>query len=1614
MSISLSLSRGIDYLGALARTLGDLTGYSTLAFELIQNADDAGASRLVFTFSEEGLEVWNDGVFSDCGHQELPPDDCPMRDAEGHRCDFHSFRLVSGEDKRQRDHTIGAFGIGFTAVYQITDRPELISVGRHWIIDETGPESERIKVCDGCTWCDPNPPGTTLLLPWASKGGSALRARLSAPAINEEGVEELRRELVDSLPTAILFLRNLNQLEVHGGDAPTFTIERHANEDMAVVQVNNRLETWLLRRGSFAAEAQTLRAKYGDKIEGSRRAEVTVAFPMDHSIDGRLCAYLPTRESTGLPFHINADFFPASDRTRLPDEGYRGEWNRAAIHAAAELVAGGLTDLRDLLGPRRLWELIQAAWRRRSGDGVGGRDEWLGLFWSELANVLSESPIFHTSAGEWVSCREGVTIRQLDEEAPSIPLLERLGLKIVDPDLHAIVYGLPRVEVLRTTELALSSLVESLRESDFAAPDGVEPPTGMVELAWRELSVLLARPGADPSLLDDISLAPTIPKGLAPFSTVRRADETTRSLFGSIVGETRFLDEERLRSVAGRLVELVGEFETEDAVALLESDDSSVDIEQIPAILGWFSGRAGRVDESLGQRLAALPIFPTTSGPRPLVDLSIPGGFDDQLGLAEVVDSAVIPFALSFLKQLGARELTIQEYARRVVPASTQVAHSDPDRWRRLVELLATEGELRDEPDIRSILSGLPLIETGQSFVSAPTAYFPSEELDRVLVDYAATSPTAHESVTGFYEWLGVARKPRPSDLIARVERLAAGAVTPQAVRNVKAIVTYLAQADESFDAAIQALAREHWLPADGDDSRWYKPDQLAAGYQRYLFETQALFVGLPMSVQRAKGVNDLFESLTVRNAPSPDQVVAHLLECATRGETVNNQVYRFLNDNADHPALDGLTGRPCILTPDGRYLQPEHLFRAPHPFGRFRSVVGAELRGMDSLWERLRIRESPDASDAVGVLVDVSDEFGAANEALDDEALLVVMRAWRLIERALDGSEEIDLGRLEDVKCIPDLRQILLRPDRALFDDAPEYADALQARIGDMLIRKPEGAWRAMARVGVRSLAAGVEVELHEATDEVDDEEVGGLIAERRRQIFRAVDPLLSGSGTTEVLSRLDALSFGRVSRLEVVYRLHLPGSNVDLRSEVLPATTVLVADRILRTSDPVSSVELARELAKRIAPSVERTALVPALALALQPGTPNDADAALDSAGVPRLDSAVEGSVVPAVLEVLGGAELPDDQVTFGVQTDSDTVRPEPDATTAPQSDESQTGAEEPAPPDDSEYESAPSAGEPRAGDGRRTDRRRPPTKGTRRTFLRSYVSPIGDADDQELQDDGGRSETDVAGTTAVLAYERSYGREPTLMPHDNPGFDIESRNPSGEVARYIEVKSLTGEWTDLGAGLSARQYQEGSERRGQFWLYVVEHATSDPQVYPIQDPVGKVDQFMFDDNWKLIAGPRRRALPEIEVLAAGGHEAPEWKFSVPVLEAGRDSVRAWEAGNSLGESVDVAAGEVRFVCRTGDGRLWGVGDPPHDRDRSGRLLLVEFERNGRVESAVGWYRVFTNEGRVAVEITPEPHADEPMMLFPDYEVDVAVLGEVLGRGVVIESRHHRSEDA
>jgi hypothetical protein len=103
-------------------------------------------------------------------------------------------------------------------------------------------------------------------------------------------------------------------------------------------------------------------------------------------------------------------------------------------------------------------------------------------------------------------------------------------------------------------------------------------------------------------------------------------------------------------------------------------------------------------------------------------------------------------------------------------------------------------------------------------------------------------------------------------------------------------------------------------------------------------------------------------------------------------------------------------------------------------------------------------------------------------------------------------------------------------------------------------------------------------------------------------------------------------------------------------------------------------------------------------------------------------------------------------------------------------------------------------------------------------------------------------------------VVEFERSRGHVPREMPHLNPGYDVESQGPSGDVI-YIEVKGRDGPWDAAGVGLTATEFSFAQKRADSAWLYIVEFARDDDQakIYRIQNPANKVTMFCFDQGWR-----------------------------------------------------------------------------------------------------------------------------------------------------------------
>ena len=1142
MSSARFLSRRQDYLGNLGAKLRDLQGYRTLAHELIQNADDAHSTWMSFDVRRDALILDNGGVFADCG--DVNASECLWisDDIHNHRCDFHRFRLVGAGDKRFQEGTTGAFGIGFIAVYQLTDQPELISARRHWILHEERSEDERIEVCSGCRRCSqPDLPGTRFILPFAQEAESPLRQALKADPVPGDVTERLLEEMERALPVAMLFLKNLSAIEIKDSDGLRRKFERESDGDTVIISngaaANDRV--WHLLHGNFEGEAAVLRRQHLGRIEEKRSAEVVIALPAEELSAGLLCASLPTEESPGLPFHVNADFFPSNDRKHIIlGEDYQAQWNRAALLAAARTVADATPQITRELGAVRFWHLASALNSLALNAHRNGRDSVWKEFWDALEVALRNQAVVPTSSGEWTTVSSGVAILQLREEALNIPVLEGLGIRLAAEALR------PYQTILRSVGIPffdIGILCSILRAHGLDKPVHFEdlPPclTSRAgrEALWTEIAILLARQGSNPHAkradeerLRTVSLAPAVDKTLWPCRDVFHGDANTVQLFATLGLDVPFLDQtedafESLRYLCDAL-------EAEDVIEALEASGVA-SIQRlwkegrfsIPRLITWFEDRREQIvgNENMCERLAALSIYPSATQLRPLTSLVLPGDFEDPIGLTDLVDVDSLAGKREFLVALGVAELDFRTYVLDHLSHALDQDEQLPAVRQEAVALLADHlGELMDDKEIKQVLTSIRLVKcTDGEYRRADDCYFPDNIIREVLGDanIAVLPEERTAAFQGLMDWLGVASGPRLRDIVQAAHRIADGPYSPAGVRRIQKVVAHLGSRYEEFSRLPElALLRSiEWLPARGDMSQWYQPGSLYAPYRSYLFESQGEILDIP-SPDR-----DLLEFLGVHIDPPPDLVVRHLLHSANYGEPVNTEVYRFLNDESDDPVIERLRSKKCLWLGEA-YRSPDHVFWGDHRFGRYRWRLADELRGYGDLLEKIGVTDTPDHEDALGVLKEISAEFGYTNSPLDDESYDVLMGCWQVIEEALETGILTPkyLRSLSDMKGIPNKDRVPYLPAWLFFENRAGLAAKFGTFLANNVIPRPLRTGRAFLASGVQQLGSAVELELLRSDDPVDDPDTGQRLRQRESEIARVLS------------SRMPSRDVGRCSR--------------------------------------------------------------------------------------------------------------------------------------------------------------------------------------------------------------------------------------------------------------------------------------------------------------------------------------------------------------------------------------------------------------------------------------------------------------------------------------------------
>lgn len=350
-------------------------------YELLQNAEDAGASRVKFTLYSDCLEFEHDGRdFTERDVQAI----CGLADTEKY------------EDITQ----IGRFGLGFKSVHAYTRSPEVHSGDEHFAIDKyVQPREIESRYCDL---------GTQFRFPFNHKDKTSASSHADiAGRLKDLGVRTL------------LFLNNLDSIEYDIVGDSTGTYLRQCEEEFSngfarAVRVIGRVdmenaeeEQWLVFRRAVSDIGQDDVADLAVEIAFQMAEMPANLVPQFQRVsDASLVVFFPTDKATKLGFLIQGPFRTTPARDNIPE---RDEFNLELVHKIGALVVDALRWLRD-----KEWltvEVLQAmplAYRERQDSRsqeqtVRKYDEFLEPLYKKVKNALRTEELIPSAAGGYVS-----------------------------------------------------------------------------------------------------------------------------------------------------------------------------------------------------------------------------------------------------------------------------------------------------------------------------------------------------------------------------------------------------------------------------------------------------------------------------------------------------------------------------------------------------------------------------------------------------------------------------------------------------------------------------------------------------------------------------------------------------------------------------------------------------------------------------------------------------------------------------------------------------------------------------------------------------------------------------------------------------------------------------------------------------------------------------------------------------------------------------------------------------------------------------------------------------------------------------------------------------------
>lgn len=1481
-----------NLLGNIRSHVAGLHGYDVMALELIQNADDAKAKTIVFDITDEGLFSRNTGRFSYCG--DLDANTCELKESLGYICDFHRIVDMGGGGKLLQSENIGRFGIGFLATYQITDHPEIYSSGikltlfpesSEWAIEEPYDE----------------PGGTTFCLPWASDPRSEVRLGLGMSPVDSSQIDLLVDDLKRVLRHSLLFLRHIRNAEVRrdGELLLSCDLDRGNGTELQVsFSPGGEVQQWHILRADAADASSHLHEAFPQLASLNRSTQVSIGLRTKPEMlsEGLLYAYLPTEQSSGLPVHINADFFPEPDRKAVIFSGHQHEraWNEILIKAAAEEIARDPEGLLSMIGHVQFWAILSKAYELENNRNPG-QPKCYARMWEQLKATLVNAHIVRSQDGSTRLPSEVFLPRSPLTHAQVNALLE-VGGRIASEDLRPFQLAMGQLGAhILTPERMVNLLVSGspTRRGAVVQIDKERLTTFYVPL-WSIINDLIPDPVIPNSVIDQAiqrmrSLPIIVTKELSVVSmdtcyhvhTNSLADRVATILpglalaihhlqeFPKLYHLTKTLDlgivvshiESRLKSenvenVIGSEPDLLRELYS----LLVDLDDITV------------------TDSAVYESLSDLPIWWTSHSFVKASEVLLPGDFTDPLGQTNLLDTSIlVGRSRDFvLHKLGVKTQTIKTYVESVLP---NFFNTDgpmyPSKYGSLISELANHHKLLDVEDTRKYLSSLPLVPTKDGGWSRPSeTYRRSAELAIALGE--ATELWLDErrvpntrSVHAFLDSVGIRRSATARHLVNRILDLVySSSPTDEAKRACSDAFYVLCDNYDrwkhkpSFEEAIEDLKSEACLPASEDSVNWHRPDSLYSPFRAESFSSQAQILDFR---NRVRLNTDLLKDLGININPPTELVINHLKYCMEKGIAPHTSTYQVLNERAaSDPLVTELAGSACIYVENqGRFLRTNQVYWAEQQLGRYAFTIPKSFDPFKPLFREIGVKDAPEFNDYIDILIElVGDHYERSTPVANPDRTIYYDCLNKVV--AAQGQPEYspaELIRLRQAPSILNLEDVTSFPDEILLHDSEWYYGFFGRELNQVLCKMPAELCSLAMDLGVRRLSECTSVSLEYVDgEELDETALAEKLMERTEIFTRLLydQPAIVKDRVRTVLAELGAVSYDVVQIKAAVQLVDNPVFS--------PPTSVKaffdIKNRRLTVCRPVDDriwAHILNAIFHQLIPEATGNE-ISKLTLGVRPlmgQTVQDAHRDLTDAGVPPN---LEEDFTSEDATSLASQEL--DELGTGVTNNDDK---ENDSTTV--SDDDKESELKSVMEDAGETSGVVDTTKKRATDAvHETQRGRFPTSPSQNQKrprykdqwnrrLLSYVRQNQDGAVDRSDSSEHNLAVEVCARKAACAYEKERGRNAQEMTQTHPGYDIISYDPNSDEERLIEVKGVDGEWNQTGVGLSRIQFSNAQDHGDRYWLYVVEFAmdSNHVRVHPIQNPAMKITSFMFDGNWR-----------------------------------------------------------------------------------------------------------------------------------------------------------------